>query len=179
HGQANALDVLIRAAKIVQDRSHRDIRFILVGDGPEKPTLMTLAQELGLHNVEFREPVPKAEISTVLYEADAFLVQLGGTEVYRWGISSNKLFDFMAAGKPIFSSAEAPSNPVEEARCGFTVPPRDPQALADAVIKLYQMPKEEREAMGRRGREYVEKHHDIRKLAEKLEKVLVETVQLP
>ncbi|MGC8963175.1 MAG: hypothetical protein ACP5LK_04340 [Candidatus Bipolaricaulaceae bacterium] len=41
------------------------------------------------------------------------------------------------------------------------------------------MPKEEREAMGRRGREYVEKHHDIRKLAEKLEKVLVETVQLP
>jgi glycosyltransferase involved in cell wall biosynthesis len=172
HGKANALDIVIQAAKILQDQGYRQIRFILVGDGPEKPKLIRLGQALGLANVEFREPVPKTEIPRVLGEADAFIVQLGGSEVYRWGISSNKLFDFMAAGRPVFSSAEAPLNPVKEACCGFTVPPRDPEALAEAVIKLYQMSPEERAEMGKRGQEYVEKHHDIRKLATQLESVL-------
>jgi glycosyltransferase involved in cell wall biosynthesis len=172
HGQANALDVLIQTAKNIQDQGYYEIRFILVGDGPEKPKLMALAKELGLLNVEFRDPVPKSEVAKVLHEADAFFVQLGGTEVYRYGISSNKLFDFMAAGKPVFSSAAAPKKPVEEAGCGFTIPPRDPDALAEAVIKLYQMSPQERAEMGKRGREYVEKHHDIRKLAAQLESVL-------
>jgi glycosyltransferase involved in cell wall biosynthesis len=172
HGKANALDTVIQAAKILQDWGYREICFILIGDGAEKPKLMALAKELGLLNVEFRDPVPKSEVAKVLHEADAFFVQLGGTEVYRYGISSNKLFDFMAAGKPVFSSAAAPKNPVEEAGCGFTIPPQNPQALAEAVIKLYQMSPEERAEMGKRGREYVEKHHDIRKLAAQLESVL-------
>jgi len=177
HGQANALDVLIQAAKIVQDKGLEEIKFVLVGDGPEKPRLMALAKDLGLHNVEFRQPVPKSEVPSVLNDADAFLVQLGGREVYRWGISSNKLFDFMAMGKPVLSSAEAVGNPVEKAQCGLTIPPRDPQSLADAVIKLYQMPKEKREAMGRCGREYVEKHHAMPVLTDKLEKTLKKLVR--
>ena len=177
HGQANALDVLIQAAKIVQDKGLEEIKFVLVGNGPEKPRLVALAEDLGLHNVEFRQPVPKSEVPSILNDADAFLVQLGGREVYRWGISSNKLFDFMAMGKPVLSSAEAVDNPVEKAQCGLTIPPQNPQALAEAVIKLYQMPEKEREAMGRRGREYVEKHHAIPVLADKFERVLDELVQ--
>jgi glycosyltransferase involved in cell wall biosynthesis len=179
HGQANALDVLIRTAKVVQDQGYHEIRFILVGDGPEKPGLIRLARDLGLKSVEFRDPVPKVEVPKALREADAFFVQLGGTEVYRYGISSNKLFDFMAAGKPVFSSAEAPNNPVEEAQCGFTIPPRDPEALAAAVIKLYRMPPEERAEMGKRGREYVEEHHAIAKLAARLEQRLGEAARGP
>ena len=82
----------------------------------------------------------------------------------------------MAAGRPIFSSAEAPLNPVKEARCGFTVPPRNPEALAEAIIRLYQMSPKERAEMGKRGRDYVEKYHDIRKLAVHLEEVLQSVV---
>lgn len=172
HGRANALDVLLQAAKIVQDRGNNVIRFVLVGDGPEKPRLMALAKELGLRNVEFREPVPKREVPKVLQEADALLFNLEEVEVFRYGISPNKLFDFMAAGKPVLSAVKALANPVEEARCGLTVPPRDPKALAEAAMKLFEMPPEEREAMGRRGREYVERRHDIRKLAAELENIL-------
>lgn len=62
--------------------------------------------------------------------------------------------------------------PGENAQCGLTVPPRDPQALAEAILRLYQTSPEEREATGHRGREYVEEHHDITKLAERLEEVV-------
>ncbi|MEM0488466.1 MAG: glycosyltransferase family 4 protein [Candidatus Bathyarchaeia archaeon] len=177
HGQANALDVLIHAAKVVQDRGFAEIRFILVGEGPEKPRLMALAQELRLANVEFREPVPKNEVPTLLHTADATIFILHDITLYKYGISLNKLFDYLAAGKPVVIAGKPANNPVEEARCGLTVPPREPQALAEAVIKLYQMPREEREAMGRRGREYVEKHHNITRLAEHLEKALLQAIQ--
>jgi len=174
HGRANALDVLIQAAKVIQDRGYKDIRFILVGDGPEKPRLIELAQKSGLKNVGFRDPVPKTEVPKALQEADALIFNLERAKVFKYGISSNKLFDYMASGKPILFAVEAANNPVEEAHCGLTVPPRDPQALAEAVIRLYKTPQEELGAMGRQGREYVEKYHDWAILADKFLKCLEE-----
>jgi len=172
HGRTNALDVIIQAAKIIQEEGFYKIRFILVGDGPEKPRLIQLAKDLKVKNVEFYEPIPKAEVTKILQKADVLLFTLEKADVFKYGISSNKLFDYMAVGKPLISSVKTLANPVEEAQCGITIAPRNPQDLAEAVLKLYQMSPEEREAMGQRGRRYVEQHHDIRKLALQLEKVL-------
>jgi len=174
HGQANALDALLQAAKIVRDKGFRGIKLVLVGDGPEKPKLIELARELGLSNVEFRDSVSKGKVPPLLCEADACVFNLEKTEVFKYGISSNKLFDYMAAVKPVIFAVDAPNNPVEKVHCGLTVSPRNPQALAEAVVELYKMPSEEREEMGRRGREYVEKYHSIPVLAEKLARVIVE-----
>jgi len=168
HGQANALDILLEAAKGVQDQGYQDIKFILVGGGPEKPRLTELAKWLELRNIEFRGPVPKQEVPKTLGEGDATVFVLNDLPLYRYGISLNKLFDYLAAKKPLILAGHPINNPVEESGCGLTVPPRNPQALAEAIIKLYRMPKEEREAMGQRGREYVEKHHAIPVLARKL-----------
>jgi len=168
HGQANALDVLLQAAKVVQNQGYPDIRFLLIGDGPEKPHLIELGRELKLKNVEFRDPVPKSDVPKVLKEADATVFILNDLPLYRYGISLNKLFDYLAAGRPVLLAGNPVNNPVREVDCGLIVPPRDPQALAEAVIKLYQLPPEEHEAMGRRGREYVEKNYSIDLLAERL-----------
>lgn len=176
HGHANALDALLWAAAIVQERGYSEIRFVLIGDGPEKPRLIELARNIGLHNTEFRNPVPKSEVPIVLQTGEAVIFVLRNLALYNYGISVNKMFDYLAAGKPVILAGNPANNPVQESACGLVVPPDDPHSLAEAVIRLYQMPPEEREAMGRRGRAYVEEHHDIRKLAQRLEQVLLEVV---
>jgi len=177
HGQANALDVLLDAAKVVQNRGYQQIQFTLIGDGPEKPRLIKLAIEMGLKNVEFNDPVPKAEVPQALGGADATVFILNDLPLYRYGISLNKLFDYLAAKKPLILAGDPVNNPVKQAHCGLTVPPRNPEALAKAIIELSRIPKEEREAMGRRGREYVEKYHAIPVLADKLESCLKEVIE--
>ena len=106
-----------------------------------------MAKELKLRNVEFRDPIPKAEAPKTLHEADALVITVESA-FFTYGGSINKLSDYMAASKPLIFSGKALYNPVEEARCGFTVPPRDPEALAEAVIQLYRMPPEERAELG-------------------------------
>ena len=78
----------------------------------------------------------------------------------------------MAAGKPVIFSVHSSNNPVTDAGCGITVPPRNPQALADAIIALYRMPQKSREEMCRRGQKYVAENHDISVLAGRLENAI-------
>jgi len=171
HGRANALDVLLDAAGILQSEGPLGIRFVLVGDGPEKLSLIAQSRRLGLRNVEFRDPVSKAEVPIVLRDA-AVCVSTTEPAFASYGGSLNKLSDYMAAGRPTILSGVAAGNPVEEAGNGRTVPPRDPRALADAVLWIYRLSQEERDTMGRRGRAFVEEHRDISKLAERLERVI-------
>ncbi|BER91402.1 glycosyltransferase family 4 protein [Atrimonas thermophila] len=171
HGPTNALDTLIEAASIIQKLGLSKIKFVLVGDGPEKQKLMGLSNQLGLSNVEFRNPVPKTKIPEVLSKADV-LVATYEVSFSSSGGSLNKLNDYMAVGKPVVLAVETAYNPVEKAKCGFTVPPRNSQALADAIMELYEMSPEDRKIMGERGRQYVEEFHDVRRLADKLEQMI-------
>lgn len=177
HGEANALDVLIQAAHVLQSRGKGHVRLILVGRGLEKPRLLEKASALGLENVEFRDPIPKDHVPSSLAQADALVVVLRDLPLYRYGISLNKLFDYLAAARPVILAGAPANNPVNDADCGITVPPGNPEALAEAIGRLSELSPREREAMGLRGRAYVEEHHDIVKLAERLERVLEEPVR--
>ena len=101
---------------------------------------------------------------------------MSDTSLYRFGISPNKLFDYMNAGKPVILAGDPAHNYVALAKCGITVPSRDPQALADAIEGLASSSNEERRAMGERGRAYVRVHHDwdilVQRLADTLDDVL-------
>ena len=172
HGRANALDVILDAGKILQERGINSIRFSFIGDGPEKENLMKKSKTLDLKNIEFRLPVPKCEVPMIMSDADAFIFNLEDSPVFRYGVSSNKLFDYMSAGKPVIFSCNSGNNPIADAESGLTVPPQDPEVLADAVIRLFSFSPEERKAMGERGRDYVREEHNITKLAERLIKVV-------
>ena len=174
HGFANSLDTVVECARIVQDSVQgSQVRFWFIGDGPCKQDLQQYATSLELKNVQFKDAVPKSEIFRELENADAFVVQLKKCSVFRHGVSMNKLFDYLAVGRPVIFGVEAYNDPIAEADAGISVPPEDPQAMAEAVLELANSPREVRIEMGKRGRESVEAHYDMKKLALKLEDVLI------
>lgn len=175
HGLAHGLDVVVDAAAIIDRKLPKKIHIFLVGDGPEKAKLIRKAQELSLNNITFLNSVSKTQLPTLLQQADLLLHCLRPVAVFKYGISPNKIYDYLASGKPIIMSVEAANNIVEEAQAGFSVEPGNPEALAEGIIRFYQMPAEERKRLGENGRSYVEKNHSMEVLGEKL-KSTIETV---
>jgi glycosyltransferase involved in cell wall biosynthesis len=173
HGQANGLDCVLRALVELQpEPDMRHVRLRMVGDGPLKSRLQQLALELHLDNVVFDPPVPKREIPSLAARADAFVFNLIDAPVFKFGVSSNKLFDFLAAARPIIFCCNASNNPVEEAGAGMTVPAGDPAAIAAAIRVIVHLAPAQRAEMGRAGRAYVEEHHAFSSLAAKFASTL-------
>lgn len=177
HSLANSPETLLEAAEILQDQGRRDIEICFIGDGPHKAELMRLKALKKLTNVEFRAPVSKREIFGVLSEAGAVVALLKDITLYRFGISMNKLYDYMASARPVLFAARSFNNPVSESRCGMVIPPENPQALADAIIRVAEMPIEERWEMGLRGRRFVEEYHNVAKASVQLESFMVRTME--
>lgn len=173
HVQTMGLDFVLRAAKSLQDRNVQDVRFVLVGSGQEKPALLALARELDLKNVEFREPVPKDRLYSVMREADAFVVSLRSLPSHRYGISINKLCDYFAMRRPVVYAASSTYNPVVEAGAGFGVPPESPEAIADAVLRLKALTPSERASMGQRGWQHLLNNHEKGMLVDRFEQTLL------
>ncbi|WP_159274044.1 glycosyltransferase family 4 protein [Variovorax boronicumulans] len=181
HGQANGLTNVLEAMKLINDHKESlSIRLRMIGDGPLKSDLMMLAQRLGLDNVSFEPPVPKNEIPNLASQADAFVIPVPDLpKLYRYGISPNKVFDYLAAERPIIIATGAANNPVAEAEAGLTVAAGDPLALSEAIVKMALTPREERERMGRAGRGYVEKNHGYDQLSGRLAVMLDEISEVP
>lgn len=178
HGRANGLDPLLHAMKLVAEKvGPRTVILRMIGNGPLKADLKQLADSLELTNVSFEPPVPKNMIPKIAAQADAFVITVRGLpKLYRYGISMNKLFDYLAAGRPIIIASNAANNPVRDAGAGITVPPEDPESLARAILTIYRTPLQERRNMGQAGRRYVEVNHNWRRLAARLADTLNECV---
>jgi len=173
HGLANALDSYLDAAKLAQGvAALGKARFRLIGAGPEKKRLMQRAIVEQLANVEFLDSVPKNEIGRVFSDSDAFYMPLKATPLFHQGISPNKLFDYMAAARPVVFAVDTPVNPVQAAGAGVTIPAESPAALVDALLELIAMPVDERRQMGERGRRYVRENHCSIALGARLDRVL-------
>jgi glycosyltransferase involved in cell wall biosynthesis len=151
-GSANALEPLIDAARLLNDS---EIGVILVGQGSEEGRLRTRAA--GLTNVDFVGPVDKTRVPATLRLFDVCYAGYHESPLYRFGISPNKLFDYMAAKRPVILAANAANDPVGDADCGLTVPPDNPRALAEAMLALKARSPAARAELGANGREYVER----------------------
>jgi glycosyltransferase involved in cell wall biosynthesis len=169
HGIANSLSVLLKAAFILKNRP---IIFLLVGQGPEKEKLQQQASELELNNVVFLPTVAKESIPALLHELDCLFISLQKQPVFRFGISPNKLMDYMMAAKPIISAISAGNDPVTESGCGISVPGEDYQAIANAIESLMDMSGSERAEMGGQGQQYAIENHDYRVLAKKFLQIM-------
>ena len=174
HGLSNDLETVLEAARLLLPR--RDIRLVLLGDGKDKPVLQSQATREGLDNLLFLPPIPKVEMPFALAATDACIAILQPIEMYKTTYP-NKVFDYMAAGKPVILVIEGVIQQViEEAGGGIAVPPGNAQALAQAIQQLADNPASTH-AMGQKGRSYVETHFDRMILAAKLTSIMQQMVK--
>lgn len=173
HGIPNGLNVIVDAARLIEKKLS-NIHFIFVGEGTEKERLKLKSKKYGLNNVSFCASIKKAAIPVVLSLADCLIISIPDFEIYRYGVSLNKFFDYLASAKPIVLVGNPSNDVIQEARAGITVEPGNPQALVEAILKVKQMTMAERQQFGANGRAYVEKYYSSKVLGETLAKILME-----
>jgi glycosyltransferase involved in cell wall biosynthesis len=164
-GHSQDLDVVLEAADLL--RGHPEIHFLIVGDGTEKGRLERKARSRELSNVQFLPMQPRHRYPSVLHASDVSLATLRA-EVATPVVPS-KILSIMAAGRPVVASmrleGDAP-HLIEEARCGYALPPGNPRALAETVLALSR-DQTLRERLGQNGRRYAEQHLSVRAGAER------------
>ncbi len=181
HGISNDLGVVLEAAKRLQKElvpskgtgTSASIQIVLLGDGKEKLNLQVQAAEMGLKNLSFISSVPKSEMAVALAAADACIAILKPIEMYKTTYP-NKVFDYMAAGRPVVLAIDGVIREVVEAAgCGIFSEPGDAIALAEAIKTLAADPARSQK-MGLAGRRYIKEHLDRAELAEQLTGILEE-----
>jgi glycosyltransferase involved in cell wall biosynthesis len=171
HGVAQGLGTVLEAAERLRGRT--DIRFLLVGDGPEKSALQASATERSLSNLTFLPAQPRETIPDVLSAADAALVVLRDAELFRGALPS-KLFDAWACERPVVLAVDGEARELlDEAGGGVFVPPENAGRLAAAIERLAADPAG-CAAMGRRGRLVTVARFSRSAQARELEEVLLE-----
>ena len=160
HALSNALDQLLDAAKMADGAT-----FVLIGKGVEKARLEKRAKDEKLANVIFLPAIPKEQVPDALRRADALYIGAEHTSLYRFGVSMNKMYDYMMSARPILNGVVASNNDVEEAGCGLSFDSSRPEEIADAVKRIRAMSAKERAEMGHRGAAWVRENCDYAKLA--------------
>lgn len=170
HGPANGLDLLLDAAAQVGD----GIEVVMVGDGVSRPALIRKAKDMRLRNVRFLDPVPKSEIPRLLRAADVGVHCLADVPLFRYGVSPNKVFDYMAAGRPVLTNTPGDVTAlVGKANCGVAVPP---DGLAEGLALMASASDEQRICWGGNGRRYMSENQSRRAMVAKLVELLDELV---
>jgi len=168
HALSNALETLIAAAEIL--RNNEKIVFVLVGDGVEKQKLIQKAETL--NNVIFLDPVSKKAIPCLLKKMDVLCFGTNKSKLYKYGISMNKMMDYMMAAKPIIQYIDTEYDIIALAKAGYTVETQNPDKLSDIIINTLELSEESRLKMGRNAKSFVIQNHDYAKLAKDFLKII-------
>lgn len=166
----NKVGNILDAAAILRDE--KDIQFLIYGDGNQKKMLEKRIIDEKLKNVKVKGFVNKRYIPYILSKASVNLLNYSPTQ-YNWsrGNSSNKLFEYMASGKPIISTVKMGYSILNKYNCGIELEKSTPSELADSILKVKNMPKNEYNMMGQNAKNGA-KDFDFKKLTLKLVDVI-------
>lgn len=166
-GLANALEYLVEAAQMLKER--KEIFFVVVGEGYLKKKLQEMSRDLD--NILYFDKIKKNQVMTILQYFHVCFVGRNDSPLYKHGVSANKYFDYMLAGKPILDSNNYIKDPVELSGGGIIVKPDSSEAIVEGINLLYSMTDKERMEMGEKGKKYVEHFHNIKTLSEQYLKI--------
>jgi len=163
-GMGDGIDLLIDVALLLKKQT--DIYFVIVGRGSEKERLQARIKDLKLKNIIILDAIPKREVQSMLATFDVCYMGWEDKAIYKYGISANKIFDYMYSSKPIVHLFNGEGDLIEKAKCGITVKEQDAEKIAEAILKLYIISENERVEMGLRGKSFVLEHHTYQKITE-------------
>lgn len=166
--KVNNLGLLLDAAKAVRDPR---VRFLIWGDGDEREALQQRVAEENISNVVFKGRVEKKYVPYITSCADLNIAHNTPSSLFRFGISFNKLFDYLAAGKPVLSDFPCPYNPAVLLHASLCVDDPTAQNIAQAVTQVAAMEREQyNELCSNAEKAAVE--YDFRNLTNKLLQVI-------
>lgn len=159
HGIPNALDQILDLSKINKN-INCPYHFVLIGDGIEKQKLIQRVENDGISFVTFLPKVSKGQIITALKESDICFIGWKKYDIYKYGISPNKIGDYFMSAKPIIHAVNAGNDPVKDANAGISINPYDAEQL-EAALKTYtNLSIEHRNSIGTNGLNYALKTLD-------------------
>lgn len=163
-GHAQGLDVILNAAKELEN--YENIKFVLLGNGPEKERLLKLKAELGLNNLQFFDAVPKSQMQKIIMDTNASIIPLKRLDLFKGAIPS-KIFENLALKKPIILGVEGEAEElfIQQGKCGVSFTPEDSKDLAKQILHLYNNPNLVKE-LGENGLAYVSENFNRDKIAE-------------
>ncbi|TAE81147.1 MAG: glycosyltransferase WbuB [Bacteroidetes bacterium] len=152
-GHAQGLDVIVKAANHLKE--NKPIRFVLAGDGPEKPELQAMIEKLQLSNIEFLPNLSRDKMPDLIAACHAYIVPLKKNDLFLGAIPS-KLFEPLAMAKPIILGVDGEAKDlfIDKVACGLHFEPENDHELAKAINQLYKSP-ELRAQLGKQGQAYV------------------------
>lgn len=150
------LATLLRGAKFVPEAE-----FIVIGHGPLEGELRAQLKSENITNAKILGPVPKGVVPRLLEQADAGAVGFLPAPIFRYGVSPNKMFEYMRVGLPTIFFCDTGANPISSSGAGIHTRGGSPEAIAEAVRQLMGMSPAERRAMGARGQSYLQTHHHL------------------
>jgi glycosyltransferase involved in cell wall biosynthesis len=175
-GMAHGLETVLLAAERLRDRG--EVVFLLIGEGAEREQLLGRSRELRLTNVHFLGKQPRERVPVYLAAADACVVPLRRSEVFKTAIPT-KMLEAMAAAKPVILGVEGEAKEMLlGARAGIAIPPDDSDALAKAILRLFRQPELGR-SLGVNGRRAVREKYSRPQQAKAYLELLAGLVDTP
>ena len=165
-GHAQGLDIILNAAKILEDKPK--IKFVMLGSGPEKERLLALKEEIKLNNLEFYDAVPKTKMQEIIMDMNATIVPLKKLDLFKGAIPS-KIFENLALKKPILLGLEGEAKElfIDEGNCGLAFEPENTEDLVKQILTLYNNPELSKQ-LGENGLKYASENFNRDKIAEGL-----------
>lgn len=170
-GIANALTYLVKTAHTIKEMGYKDIAFVLFGDGYQKKKLEEYVKINNLDNVYFRGKVDKKYIPYILSKSNLNIFTGKNIYLYKYGLSLNKMFDYLASGVPILSNIQCNYDILEKYNCGITVNNGSIEKLVEGLIEFYNMPSDKYEIYCENALRAAN-DYDFNNLTDQLEKIV-------
>ncbi len=138
----NGLDVLVEAARVLQNRGEERIQILVYGFGNQEEKLKKMAEGYGLANIKFKGRLDKQYAMNLLSRSDINIFTFTDTPLLKYGTSPNKLFMYFASGKPVLSMIRPGYDLVAGRKAGISVENK-PESVADAMVRFLNMSREE------------------------------------